>query len=185
MKKMENMSSFIKFLIEKKASISVEMCGILMLFAILIILGSDVGTLIKTQNSLDKMSYSLAGLIRERTYLYNGKMLTEDDIDDLYNIALILNEKTLNKELGLVVEAMEVNNKAQTKYSEFSRGKIECKFDRNIEELAKLSFVTKFDISSSAYKVTLCAENNNLFMPIKGVSLNRLEPIASSVVYGR
>lgn len=182
---MKEMKKMIKFLKEKGASVSIEMCGMLMLFTIFLILSADVGKLIKTQNSLEKISYSLAGIIRERSYLYSAKLVNDKDIDELFKIALVLNKKTLDKELGLIVECLEPNKSGDMNYKSYKKGEVECKLDTSLKDASNLNFITKFDTHTSLYKVTLCAKNDDLFMPINGISLKALEPLASSIVYGR
>ncbi|WP_267524178.1 tight adherence pilus pseudopilin TadF [Campylobacter sp. MG1] len=176
------MSSFLR---NKVASVSIEVSFMLMFFVIFLVLSSDIGKLIKTQNSLEKISYSLAGIIRERTNLYNKTLLKESDIDNLYSIALVLNEKTLNKELGLVVESLEPNKNDDFNYKNYKRGEVECVNNSNLKDISKINFVNKFENYTSLYRVTLCTKNNDLFMPIRGINLKKLEPLASSVVYGR
>lgn len=176
------MSNFLK---NKNASVSVEVSLMLMFFVILIILSSDVGKFIKTKNSLEKMSYSLAGIIRERTYLYDKKPINSSDVDNLYNIALVLNNKTLDKELGLIVESLEIDKNGEVDYKEFKKGDIECALETSLKDFSDLNFITKFDNYTSLYRVSLCTTNDDLFMPIKGISLKKLEPLASSIVYGR
>lgn len=177
--------STIRFLMDMRASVSIEMGGAFLIFSLITILSSDVGTIINAQSRLDKLSYSLASIIRERTYIFGSRVLEEKDVEDLYEVANVLSSDTLNRELGMTIEALVFSSNGEDEVISYEKGSMRCGLSDSIRDYKNLSFNTKLNTISNLYRVTLCSKNNDLLLPIEGINIEGLRPISSTIVYGR
>lgn len=176
---------FIEFLKDEKASISIEMIGIFSIFSILIVLSADIGSLMVTQNKLEKISYSLASIIRERIALFDSRSINDNDAENLYNVATILAKNTLKPEFGMKLEVLTFKNEDEVKIDSYNFGNLECNPSKTIDEFKDISFYTNYNENISLYRTTLCADPKSNFVPIKNIGSSFIKPIASSITFGR
>lgn len=120
-----------------------------------------------TIGKLDRISYSLAGIIRERNRLYSDdEMLTQNNVNDLVSLAnnMLLTSGISSNNFAITVETLHFNptesaapgNKIinDTKSEEFSVGT--CHPIRSLREMADLSPYSNRGRWVPLYQVTLC-----------------------------
>ena len=120
-----------------------------------------------TIGKLDRISYSLAGIIRERNRLYSDdEMLTQNNVNDLASLAnnMLLTSGISSNNFAITVETLHFNptesaapgNKIinDTKSEEFSVGT--CHPIRSLREMSDLSPYSNRGRWVPLYQVTLC-----------------------------
>lgn len=120
-----------------------------------------------TLGKLDRISYSLSGMIRERTRLYNGdNKLTEKQVSQLKMLAdkMLSNSGLSKPDVAITIETVHFNptqsptaeNKVidNTKTLSFSIGS--CEPDKPLKELTQLSPFSNAGRWMPLYQVTLC-----------------------------
>jgi tight adherence protein F len=77
---------------DRKGSIAVEFVAISLVLVTFIFFFADLVVKESTSGAMDRLSYSMAGILRERTQLYNAdERISQADVDQLWQLA----EKTL------------------------------------------------------------------------------------------
>lgn len=120
-----------------------------------------------TIGKLDRVSYSLAGIIRERVRLYNNDgELTQSQVSQLKIIAenMLLNSGLSKDNLSIKVEAVHFNSTQSSAIENkviddvkslfFSIGS--CEPDKPLKELTQLSAFSNTGRWIPLYQVTLC-----------------------------
>lgn len=162
------------------ASVAVECCLLISLFGFLLVYLTFITVCISTQGKLDRLSYSLVGILRERTVLYpRQQRLTPADVEELYAVAkIILHDMHINGDLSnLSIKAEElvfredetanntlVNRTSPApgggipKYHFYRAGKTNdnCEAPARLDTLGTLSPDPKLDGKQPLYQVTLC-----------------------------
>lgn len=172
-----------------KGAISVEMSFVMGFFALFLVLAYDVGGALVIKTKLDRISYSLASIVREREMLYPNELkLTKQNTQDLLKLAQSLSKDSLQGKLGLNVEMASFKGKRMgdrggIEILRFSAGALECRPEKKIEDFKDASFFTTNGNYIPLYRVTLCAAPTQLFKPIAEIGL--FKPISSALVFGR
>ncbi|CNH02622.1 putative tight adherance operon protein [Yersinia thracica] len=139
-----------------------------------------------TVGKLDRISYSLAGIVRERTRLYNNdRILTQEQVNQIKKLAdnMLLSSGTPVNNLAIKIETLHFNqtdsstekNKSidDTKSLSFNIGA--CEPDKSLNELTQLSTFSNAGRWIPLYQVTLCLSSapgyETLFAPIKSSSI--------------
>lgn len=145
----------------------IELSFVFLIIALFIKLMISMAEHYSAIGKLDRVSYSLAGIVRERTRLYsNDDTLTQEQVDQLKDLAesMLLNSKTPSHDLAIRVETIHFN-KPQSfdiknrviddiKTSSFSVGS--CEPDTPLQELSHLSSFSNAERWIPLYQVTLC-----------------------------
>lgn len=162
------------------ASVAVECCLLISFFGFLLILLTFITVCISTQGKLDRLSYSLVGILRERTVLYPPQqLLSSADVEELYAVAkIILHDMHINGDLSnLSIKAEELvfpgdkksNNTLVNRTSLASGSTIpeyrfyyagkkntNCEAPARLDTLGTLSPDNKLYGKQPLYQVTLC-----------------------------
>lgn len=73
---------------DRKGAIAVEFAVVSLLLISFIFFFADIVIRESTAGAMDRLSYSMAGVIRERTQLYNSdERINQTDVDQLYRLA--------------------------------------------------------------------------------------------------
>ncbi|MEQ9723676.1 tight adherence pilus pseudopilin TadF [Yersinia alsatica] len=120
-----------------------------------------------TIGKLDRVSYSLAGIIRERSQLYNdNNTLTQEQVNQLKDLAesMLLNSNITSHDLAIRVDTIHFNQSQSSdienrviddiKTSSFSVGS--CESDTSLIGLTHLSSFSNAGRWIPLYQVTLC-----------------------------
>lgn len=157
----------IDFIKNNSGSAIIEFSLVIFIIMLLIKLFISVTEYQSTIGKLDRMSYSLAGIIRERNRLYSDdEMLTQNNVNDLASLAnnMLLTSGISSNNFAITVETLHFNptesaapgNKIinDTKSEEFSVGT--CHPIRSLREMADLSPYSNRGRWVPLYQVTLC-----------------------------
>lgn len=157
----------IDFIKNNSGSAIIEFSLVIFIIMLLIKLFISVTEYQSTIGKLDRISYSLAGIIRERNRLYSDdEMLTQNNVNDLASLAnnMLLASGISSNNFAITVETLHFNptesaapgNKIinDTKSEEFSVGT--CHPIRSLREMADLSPYSNRGRWVPLYQVTLC-----------------------------
>ncbi|CNC15070.1 tight adherence pilus pseudopilin TadF [Yersinia intermedia] len=157
----------IDFIKNNSGSAIIEFSLVIFIIMLLIKLFISVTEYQSTIGKLDRISYSLAGIIRERNRLYSDdEMLTQNNVNDLASLAnnMLLTSGISSNNFAITVETLHFNptesaapgNKIinDTKSEEFSVGT--CHPIRSLREMADLSPYSNRGRWVPLYQVTLC-----------------------------
>ncbi|MEZ8148548.1 tight adherence pilus pseudopilin TadF [Enterovibrio norvegicus] len=165
----------------QKGVFFIELCFVLTMLSVIIFLTIDIVVKQSVKGKLDRLSYSLVSVLRERSQLFDGdETMTYDEATK--SLALIQNSlrSTLatyeDSRLGLLIEQQRFDankNEISQNINEhiFAMGSYPCNNTTPLSELIDLSPVTQFDNKLTLYQVTLCYETENLFGRLFGGEL--------------
>lgn len=96
-----------KCIYDERGAIAIEAPFAFFLLLVLIYFALDLGTLLLNKGKVERITHSLASIIRERTALYNGSnTLTNQEVEDLATIGSRMLRETFNgADFSLKVEA--------------------------------------------------------------------------------
>ncbi|MFA3762515.1 tight adherence pilus pseudopilin TadF [Yersinia sp. 2466 StPb PI] len=157
----------IDFIGNNNGSAIIEFSFVIFIIMLLIKLFISVTEYQSTVGKLDRISYSLAGIIRERNRLYSDdEILTQNNVNDLTTLAsnMLLTSGIFSDNFAITVETLHFNpaesaapgNKIinDTKSEEFIVGT--CHPIRSLREMADLSPYSNRGRWVPLYQVTLC-----------------------------
>nr|WP_275946185.1 tight adherence pilus pseudopilin TadF [Vibrio metschnikovii] len=181
-------------LVKQHGNFMVEFAIVGVFFALLLIFSADLVVRLAYQGKLDRISYSAANIIKERTQLADADQfdLLPDtvSIDDedmpkefflLYEIVLASLKRTTTNfdesKFGFHLHIVNNNNNISGPYY---RGGIVCKPSM---PPADLTFTTTFGRPATLYQVTLCYDTPNWYGNLIGEDFKRVS--SRAVVMGR
>lgn len=174
---------------KQRGTFTVEFSIVAVLFAILITFTNDVLVKISMRGKLDRLSFSAASIIKERTQLYSEEYkMTATDSTFIYNILSSSFARTTStfdaQKFGMRLEEQTYddshNANALVTYS--AAGSCDVSYTLTSIEGA-LSVTTTYGRKSTLYRVTLCYETENL---VAGMLSNGFSTVSSSsVIIGR
>lgn len=149
-----------------------------------------------TIGKLDRISYSLAGIVRERTLLYNNdNELTQIQVNQLKELAenILSNSGLSEYNLAIKIETVHFNptqssaveNKAidDTKSLSFNIGS--CEPDKPLNELTQLSSLSNAGRWIPLYQVTLCLPASTWYNTLFGQGRNAIYIKSSAITIER
>lgn len=181
-----------RFILQTQGSISVEASIVFGLLILFIVLVSDTGRALINQGKMERLSYSIASIVRERSLYKNVQELTSDEAAQAYRILEKLGEDYLpkNSKLSAKIEVLyfddSKSNPPKPKNSTtFDYGDLSCSTPNDIKDIANLSVLNNHEKFSSLFRVTVCIQQKNVFLPVNNLVSSIIKPEASSVVLGR
>ena len=149
-----------------------------------------------TIGKLDRISYSLSGIIRERTRLYDGdNKLTEEQVSQLRILAnkMLSNSGLSEPNVAITIETVHFNptqspaieNKVidDTKSLSLSIGS--CEPDKPLKELTQLSAFSNAGRWIPLYQVTLCLPASTWYNSLFNQTGNAISIKSSSITIER
>ncbi|HDL7750783.1 tight adherence pilus pseudopilin TadF [Yersinia enterocolitica] len=169
-----------KFIINSNGAIIIELVFVVTIIALFIKLLLSVAAYKSTVGKLDRISYSIAGIIRERVRLYDGNnILTQKEVIKLkqLSVQMLLNSGTHYNNITMRIETLHFNDTDSpdpehkiiddTKSVSFNVGA--CEPARELREMSELSPYGNTGRWIPLYQVTLCLPTipwySNLFSP--------------------
>lgn len=177
----------------------VEFAIIGVFFALLLVFSADLVVRLAYQGKLDRMSYSAANIIKERTELANADQVANADQADLFvlrpDAGDVLGEFSLlyetvlsslkrtsasfdENKFGFHLHVVNYDNERNID-SHDNRG-IDCQPSKPRKEL---DFITTFGRHATLYQVTLCYDTPSWYGQIIGQDFSRVS--SRSIVMGR
>ena len=179
--------------IKQHGNFTVEFAIIGVVLSLLFVFSGDVIIKLAHKGKLDRLSYSLVDIIKERTQLYNENYeLTDENVNTVINIARSSLKRTLGsfdaQQFGYVVEAVTFDAVQQPTYRVFPTGNnvvsaIRCQTRQSLGEMTHLSKITTWGRRATLYRVTLCYETDNWIGDLLGTEFTRVQ--SDAVIIGR
>ncbi|MGY3569989.1 tight adherence pilus pseudopilin TadF [Vibrio paucivorans] len=147
--------------------------------------GADIVTKMSYKGKLDRLSYSLVNVLKERTQLYEKEVydVTSAEANSITRIAKSsltrMAGNAASSKVGVVVESLTFSDIGESgEHRTYGSG---CEIGGG--DLEDLSVVTTWDRQASVYRVTVCYDTPNIFGSLLGQ--NYSEVSSSSVMLGR
>jgi len=174
---------------KQRGTFSVELAIVGIFFSLLLAFSGDVIIKLSVKGKLDRLSYSLVNVVKERTQLYDANyQLTAKEVDDIDTLAQRSLQRTFGAfeadNYGLLVEELsfEEVDKPNPIIAE-SRGGMTCQVGQSIRDLEYLTVVSNRGREMPLYRVTLCYQTSNWIGDLLGKKFTNV--MSDSVVIGR
>ncbi|RBW66593.1 ATP-binding protein [Vibrionales bacterium C3R12] len=174
---------------KQKGNFSVEFAIVGLFFSLLIVFSGDVIIKLSIKGKLDRLSYSLVNVLKERTQLYSEDyQITPNEARGMMTIGGNSLSRTLSTydptKFGALVEELTFRGiSAPNPQKEYRFGGITCNVSKPLSELQHLSVITSWERQASLYRVTFCYETDNWIGDLLGTEFTRVS--SSSVMIGR
>lgn len=184
---------------KQSGNFSVEFAIVGVFFAVMLAFSGDIIIKLSTKGKLERLSFSLVNVLKERTRLYGDFTPKDDEAEaeaiQLEAIAVSSLGRTLGgfdaEKFGILVEAQTytqatADNLVETNDLQTYKNGQECIVSRKLDhaDLRELSVVTSWNRQTSFYRVTLCYNTNDWYGRASGGSFPTLIN-SSSVMIGR
>lgn len=174
---------------KQQGTFSIEFAMVAVFFSLLIAFSGDVIIKLSLKGKLDRLSYSLVNVLKERTQLYDTDyQLTSTEVDDIDTIAQHSLQRTFGRfepsHYGLLVEELSFKQVGEANPAIYeSRGGVECRIKQTIDGLESMTVVTNRGREMPLYRVTVCYQTDNWIGDILGREFTHV--MSDSVVIGR
>ncbi|WP_191602905.1 tight adherence pilus pseudopilin TadF [Marinomonas algicola] len=162
----------------QKGSFAIEFSLVAIFFAGLFVLTQDVIIKQSIKGKLDRLSYSVVNIVRERTQLYDKSTVIDlNQANDLLKIVKrSLNETMSNfdeSKLGLAIEQQKFEENLspspiRVNIESFKLGLYDCSPANSISSRINLAPVSLLGRKVTLYQVTLCYQSDNLYGDLIG-----------------
>lgn len=179
--------------LKQTGNFSVEFAIVGIFFSLLLVFSGDVIIKLSVKGKLDRLSFSLVNVLKERTQLYSAtSQINTGEAQALQKIA----ENSLNRTLGtfdkskfgILVEELTFHGIGVANanaLNPFPLGTQRCAVSQTLDKLANLSVVTSWGRQASLYRVTLCYETDNWIGDLLDTGKEFTTVSSSSVMIGR
>jgi tight adherence protein F len=161
--------------------------------SLLLTFSADVIVKLSYKGKLDRLSYSMVNLLKERTQLYgDGYSLGEDNVRDIVNITKgslhRMGKQFDEQKFGFRIEAVTFDSQQTPTYQSFPQSsglvsEITCTLSHSLNDMTYLSKVTTWGRRAALYRVTFCYDTANWFGRLFTETFTRVQ--SSSVIIGR
>lgn len=159
---------------DTRGAVIIEFVFVFLIIALFMKLIISMAEHYSTMGKLDLTSYSLAGIIRERSQLYDGdNILSQEQVNQLKRLAdnMLLNAGNSNLDFSIKVETVHFNptgssaieNKIIDNTKSLSFGVGACEPKKPLRELIQLSTFSNAGRWIPLYQVTLCSLNTSWY----------------------
>ena len=157
-------------------------------FCALLLFSEQVVAQISIKGQLDRLSFSLVSILRERTQLYNSDYtVSRDDATALYTIAKNSLTRTLSSydsnNLGATIEGLTFDDNGKSQVTRYNLGSHQCNLSKTIASYSNLSVETSWGRRDPLYRVTLCYKGANFYGAAYGGDYSEVS--TSSISLGR
>ncbi|GAL12453.1 Flp pilus assembly surface protein TadF ATP/GTP-binding motif [Vibrio astriarenae] len=181
----------------KRGNFTVEFAIVGVFFSLLFAFSGDVIIKLSYKGKLDRLSFSAASLLKEKTQLYDTRVFDpsmpaptfSDDAKEVVDIVTSSLERSISafdkNQFNYTIEALTYSGTdvVESFLTEASGG---CSPSQNLELLdngGNLSVVSSWGRRTPIYRVTLCYDTNNWIGSLLGTDFTRVS--SSSVIIGR
>ncbi|PMH46900.1 hypothetical protein BCU68_01310 [Vibrio sp. 10N.286.49.B3] len=178
---------------KQKGTFSIEFAIIGVFFSLLIAFSGDVIIKLSVKGKLDRLSYSLVNILKERTQFYSSDPDFTADGKVLNKISKQSLQRTMptfeNSNYGLLIESLafydpdDNSTYASPYYQSLERGGNHCSVSDSLEDLESLAILSSWDRKVPLYRVTLCYETDNWIGDLLGTQFSTVS--SSSFMIGR
>ncbi|CAM3035727.1 MULTISPECIES: tight adherence pilus pseudopilin TadF [Moritella] len=173
---------------KQKGNFTVEFAIVGVAFSFLIIFSADVIVKLSLKGKLDRLSYSVANILKERTQFYNDSYtLSEAETSTLNTIAKQSMRRTSQnfdgKRWGMHIEALQFNSRDESVVVSFPEGTQPITPSIGMDSLRNLAVMTSWGRRASIYRVTMVYRTENWFGALIGEEFNTVS--SSAIMIGR
>jgi len=178
----------VNFKYKQKGNFTVEFAIIGVVFSLLIVFSADVIMKLSLKGKLDRLSYSVVNMLKERTQFNSENFaVTEDEASALNKIAQQSMHRTSanfdGQRWGMSIEALQFDRSDNPSVLSFSEGEQGVNNRVPIQDLGDLVVITSWGRRATIYRVTLIYKTENWFGSLIGKEFNTVS--SSSVMIGR
>lgn len=143
---------------------------------------------LSVQGKLDRLSYSLVNVIKERTQLYGKDNFSIDEsiVAEVYAIAISSLKRTMGSfeenKIGGEFELLQFVSGGTADITRINMG-TGCELPSSIKQQQALSMMTSWGRRATLYKVTLCYETENWSGKLLDKEFSTVQ--SSSIMMGR
>lgn len=173
---------------KQRGNFTVEFAIVAVFFSLLIVFSGDIVIKMAVKGKLDRMSYSAATVIKERTELFdeNSFLVTQAEFNEADTIIKASLKRTMSgfeeARYGSVLEVQTFNSiSTPAALATFRGGSIRCAIGTPLDPA--LSVITTWNRMATLYRVTLCYETDNWFGKLIGEDFKMV--VSNSVTIGR
>ncbi|WP_145536880.1 tight adherence pilus pseudopilin TadF [Yersinia kristensenii] len=158
-----------EFVVNNKGAVILELVFIISTIAVFIKLLLSIAAYQSTVGKLDRISYSIAGIVRERARLYdNDNVLTQAQVEKLKQLTeqMLLNSGTHYNNIAIKIETLHFNDTDSPDLIDkiidernslpLSAGTVACNPTKPLHEMDSLSPYGNTGRWIPLYQVTLC-----------------------------
>ncbi|WP_159654831.1 tight adherence pilus pseudopilin TadF [Vibrio atypicus] len=153
---------------KQRGTFSVEFAIVGLIFSLLLVFSGDVIIKLSMKGKLDRLSYSMVNILKERTQLYSEDYtITQAEAREMYTISqgslarMGGSSFDSTKYKTIVEELTFASNGSPNPVRTYSFGADVCSLSTTLRELRHLSVITSWDRQATLYRVTLCYETEN------------------------
>lgn len=153
---------------KQQGTFSVEFAIVGLMFSFLLVFSGDVIIKLSMKGKLDRLSYSMVNILKERTQLYNEDYkITQAEASELNTISrgslTRMSASSFNtNDLQVIVEELTFADIGRPNaVRTFNFGRQICSLNTTLADLEHLSVVTSWDRQATLYRVSLCYETEN------------------------
>lgn len=185
--------------VKQRGAFVIEFAILSLFLGVVFLFSIDVAIKLSVRGKLDRLSYSIVSIVKERTQLYaESQNISEAGVRQLYTIASNSLMRTMGSyedtKFGMVVEEM-VDTGSGQEYAYFNMGIYEdvdeqgCGLGDNTldaieaNDSTKLSVTTTWNRTASVYRVTLCYKTEDMVSHLIGSGFTDIS--SSSAILGR
>ncbi len=171
----------------------IEFAFVLLAFSFVIVFTMDLVAKQSVKGKLDRLSYSLVSVLRERTQLFDGdETMSYQEATKAYNLIRKSLRSTLapfeESRLSVLIEQQrfdEDKNPISQNTNEhiFRMGSYACPAVTPLTNMQDLTPITQFDNRLTLYQVTLCYRTDNWFGSLVDEEYERVR--SASISFGR
>jgi len=169
--------------LKPRGNFTVEFAIVGLFFSLLLVFSGDVIIKLATKGKLDRLSYSLVSVLKERTQLYSGDEVLSTEAVNLKTIAVNSLNRTFtnfeDEDFSMCVEGLTFDASNLAKPVNYS-----CSWtaSETLAELSTFSVITSMQ-QAPVYRVTLSYETDNWIGDLLGETFTTVT--SSSVMVGR
>ncbi|EOD78761.1 Flp pilus assembly surface protein TadF [Grimontia indica] len=178
---------------KQRGVFTIELVLVLIGFSLVLVFTMDVVVKQSIKGKLDRLSYSLVSLIKERTELFDGdETITYAEATKGLDLVSRSLKDTIGdfeaSRLGLYIEQQQFDDNKQpispvVNVHRFSLGQYACQPDTVLSNMIDMAPITQFDNKLTLYQVTICYRSKNWYGDIVGENFERVRSISMS--FGR
>lgn len=172
---------------KSKGTFTVEFAIVGVIFSLLLVFTGDLVIKLGTRGQLDRMAYSMTGLLKEKSQLFDlQEDLNQNDAEKTYQIVKKSLTRTLGgfneNRFGYVVDVRRGSEFADT--WRFGGIKNDCSSrDLAGPNTQDLGFETSWARQATLYQVTLCYDTLNWYGHLLGKDFSRVS--SNAIMVGR
>ena len=173
---------------KQQGNFTIEFAIVGVIFSLLIVFSADVIIKLSLKGKLDRLSYSMANILKERTqFQKENYTLSGQEATTLNTIAKQSMRRTSQsfdgKRWGMRIEALQFDSNDNAKVIPFNRGQQKVTPSINMKSLKNLAVNTSWGRRATIYRVTMLYKTDNWFGALIGKEFNTVS--SSSIIIGR